>query len=134
MKKSKLNSKIFIPGLGERAKDYKGRFKKLAVFNIDWNNIKLPKQANVVAAFSMGGVLAVEIKCNTLILCSMTPIVFDINRVKAKKIIFIEGEKEDSAHAKKLFEEFKGDKQFILVPGATHKINKLYAQTIENLM
>ncbi len=40
MKNKKM---IFFPGLGERAKDYKHISKYIDVYNIDWNNIKLPR-------------------------------------------------------------------------------------------
>lgn len=126
---------IFIPGLGERKKDYLNRkwlFERCV--DIDWNNIKVPKKADVVISFSLGIVLAVNIKCDLLILCSPTPIIFDINKVKAKSIIFVSGDKEDVSHNKQLYRNFNGNKGLMIVPNTGHKITKRYEEIIKSFI
>lgn len=122
---TKLNKKpLFIPGLGERKKDYKHLNKTFDVMKIDWNNIRLPKQRyETVVAFSLGTLLAIEYaakhKVKKLILCSMPAFIFDERKLKADKIIYMKGEKETNVQPAD-----------IEVKGAGHKINKAYLREL----
>lgn len=60
MKNNKTKiTKVFIPGLGERKKDYKGRIEWC--YPIDWNKPKLAfKDVDVLVAFSLGCILAIN--------------------------------------------------------------------------
>ena len=69
----------FIPGLGEKPRDYKALSKYFNIVNIDWNNgkTKLGK-IDTLIGFSLGGIIAMmhaeKSKVKTLILCSIPPI------------------------------------------------------------
>ena len=59
MNNSKNKKIVFIPGLGERAKDYKRLSEYMKIYDIDWNRIRLPKgKIDVLIGFSMGADLA----------------------------------------------------------------------------
>lgn len=132
---------VFIPGLGERAKDYSRLFKYMKVYDIDWNKIRLPKgKIDVLVGFSMGASLACEYaeknKIDTVILCSLTPCIDTLGGLRARKIIFIVGEKEKWAHKNnlRLAKTLKGKWQMIVVKGAGHKINLEYQKKLlENI-
>jgi hypothetical protein len=53
---------------------------------------------------------------------------------KSKKIIFMDGEKEDTSFTRKLYKRFKGDKTLIIVRGAGHYINKKYESEIKKMI
>ncbi len=128
---------LFIPGLGERQKDYNNRLKGIEVFDIDWNKPRIPKKkVDILIGFSAGAIEAINaaerLQATTLILCSMTPVMFDINQVKVQTIIFICGEKEENTiiQTKKLYKSWKGKKKFIVIPGGDHKIDKKYEEVL----
>lgn len=132
---------IFIPGLTERMKDYRDVFPmSVDILPIDWNVCKLPKKGyKTVVGFSMGAVLALEYalkyRVDTLILCSMTPMVGQIKGIKAKKVIMMVGEKEPHIQAvlnnyRKMSHALKDKWTICVVPKAIHKIGKEYTRTI----
>lgn len=123
---------VFIPGLGERKITYKNKkWLYKHCLNIDWNKIKSVKESDVVIGFSFGACLALNITCSKLILCSMTPVVFDVNKLKVQELIFINGENEDYSQSKKLYKLYKGKKKFIIIPKTGHKISKRYEKEIQ---
>lgn len=104
-----IMKKVFIPGLGERKKDYK---YIPYCYPIDWNNPKLNfKNVDILVAFSMGCVLAInhasKYKVGTLILCSMPSFNFDKTKIKADKIHYLYS--------------------------IRHRFNKKYLKTVEKL-
>ena len=136
MKKKKLQ---FIYGLGNR-NEYKSLFKYFDIPKIDWNNSKIKiKKCDTLIGFSLGCMLATmyaeKHKLKHLILCSPTPDE-TLKNVKADKITFIAGEKEEWV-IKNIYRIAKGLKcswTFIKVPKADHRINKDYQKTlIKNL-
>ena len=136
MKKKKIQ---FLYGLGNR-NEYKQLFKYFDVPKIDWNNSKIKiKKCDTLIGFSLGCMLATmyaeEHKLKHLILCSPTPDE-TLKNVKADKITFIAGEKEEWV-IKNIYRIAKGLKcswTFIKVPKADHRINKDYQKTlIKNL-
>lgn len=121
----------FIPGFPEKPSNHKALSKYLNVLNIDWNKPKLNfknKKLEVLTAFSFGGIIALEYalrkKVGTLVLCSLTPGIESLNKVKADNIIFIVGEKEEWVlqNVKRLAKTLKCNKKIIVVKGAGHKI------------
>ena len=129
MDKSKNKKILFIPGLGERAKDYKHLSKYMEIYNIDWNKIRLPRgKPDILIGFSMGAALACEYaedhKVNTLILCSLTPNINTLKGLKAREVIFIIGEKEKWAYKnnRRLAKTLRCKWRIIVVPKADHKI------------
>jgi alpha-beta hydrolase superfamily lysophospholipase len=130
---------LFIPGLGERAKNYRHFPKYINIYNVDWNNLRLPRgKIDVLIGFSMGAALACEYaeihKVATLILCSLTPAINTLERIKAKKVIFIVGENEKWAHEnnKRLAKTLKCKTEIVVVKKGKHKINRSYLKVIEN--
>lgn len=129
---------IFIPGLSETKKDYPNF--PIQVHNINWNNITLPTGYSVVVGFSMGAILACEValkeNVNKLILCSMTPGVETLERVKAKEIVFIMGQKETwlIKDTQRLMETVKVPCSVQILPEVGHKIGKKYLKMITNFI
>lgn len=128
---------VFIPGLGERAKNYKHLSKYMKVYDIDWNKIRLPRgKIDTLIGFSMGAALACEYaeihKINILILCSLTPAIETFETLKAKEVIFIVGEKEKWAYKNniRVAKTLKCKWKMIVVPRADHKITKEYKKAI----
>ena len=129
MNNSKNKKIVFIPGLGERAKDYINFPKCIKIHDIDWNKIKLPRgRIDILIGFSMGAALACEYaedhKVNTLILCSLTPNINTLKGLKAREVIFIIGEKEKWAYKnnRRLAKTLRCKWRIIVVPKADHKI------------
>ncbi len=132
---------VFIPGLGERAKDYNHLSKYMKVYDVDWNKIRLPRgKIDILIGFSMGAVLACEYaedhKIDTVILCSLTPCIDTLERLKAKEIIFVVGEKEKWAYKNnlKLIKTIKCKRRIIIVPKADHRINKDYKKVLLDIL
>lgn len=128
---------VFIPGLGERARDYEHLSKYMKIYDIDWNKIRLPRgKINILVGFSMGAALACEYaenhKIDTIILCSLTPCIETLETLKAKEIIFIVGEKEKWAYKNNLraAKTIKCKWKIVVVPKANHKINKDYKKAL----
>lgn len=128
---------IFIPGLGERAKHYPTLAKHIDVYNIDWNHIRIPRgQHKVVAGFSLGACFACEYaitnKVDTLILCSMTPGIQTLEKVKAKRVIFLIGEKEQWAlqDFKRLTKTLKCPWQIMIIKKGDHRISGEYLKQL----
>jgi alpha/beta superfamily hydrolase len=141
MNESKKQKIIFIPGLGERAKDYKSLSPYMKVYNIDWNKIRLPKgKINTLIGFSMGAALVCEYaednKIDTLILCSLTPSIDTLKGLRAKKVIFVVGGEERWAYKNNLrLAKTLGCKwKIIVVPGASHKIVGDYRKKLLELV
>ena len=135
--KKKNNKPIFFCGLGEKASDYKLLPKYLDIVPIDWNKIKLPKsKADIVVGFSMGAILACEYaarnKVKILILCSMTAGVESLKKIKADKINFLIGKKEKWVikDTKRLLKTVKNKAKIIVIPKASHKIDRNYLNKI----
>ncbi|MEK7116571.1 MAG: hypothetical protein AAB837_00195 [Patescibacteria group bacterium] len=137
MNNSKNKKIVFIPGLGERARNYDRLSKYMKVYDIDWNKIRLLKgKIDILIGFSMGAALACEYaenhKIDTVILCSLTPCIETLETLKAKEIIFIVGEKEKWAYKNnlRLTKTLKCKRRIVVVPGADHKIDKNYRNKI----
>lgn len=135
----------FIPGFPEGPSNYKTLSKHLNVLKIDWNKPKLNlKKPEILVTFSFGGILALEYalrnKVGTLVLCSLTPAIEDLGKVKAAKIIFMVGEKEKWClkNIRRVSKTLKHDKSIIVVPGANHKIvgnyRKKLLEVVDNLI
>lgn len=129
----------FIPGLGEKPKDYKSLSKSLEIIDVDWNTWNTKpnvRPADMLVGFSMGNFVAIwkasKHKYKTLIFCSLTPGCESLKTVNADQIIFLVGEKEkwvlkDIRRTKKTF---PGKTKLIIVPHADHKIDKLYQKML----
>lgn len=82
-------TKVFIPGLGERKKDYTIDW----CYDIDWNNPKLTfKEVDTLVAFSLGCILAInhaaKYRVENLILFD-APIKVAKSRLKVGKLKYI---------------------------------------------
>lgn len=94
---------IFITGLGDRATNYRALSKYLNIKEVDWNRGSLAKlqlgKPDVLIGFSLGCMVACmhaeKYKVKKLILCSMTPGTETLKKIKADKVIFMVGTKED---------------------------------------
>ncbi len=139
MKNLKIKKINFIPGLGEKLKDYGVLSKYLNIVDVDWNDgkIKIGK-VDILAGFSMGAVLACEYsikhKLKILILCSTTPGAETLKKVKADKVIFMAGEKEkwlikDIKRISKTLPK-KTIREIIIIPKADHKITGNYLKEL----
>lgn len=139
MNKVKKDKKIqFLPGMGEKPKDYKQFSKHLKTLDVDWNTGKITpsiKKCDILVGFSMGAILACEYalkrKVKALILCSMTTGVESLKKVKADKIIFLIGEKEkwvikDTLRVSKSIK----NKQINIIKGGGHKITGKYQKKL----
>ena|ERR1700733_11926530 len=131
------NKTIFIPGLGERAKQYVTFSKYMKIHDIDWNNIKLPKGTyDTLIGFSIGAILACECtlkhKVKTLILCSMTSGVETLAKIKTDKVTFLVGEKEKwcLTDIKRVAKTLKCEWQIIVIPKADHRITGNYRKKL----
>jgi len=127
--------------LGEQPSVYKSLSKYLDIVPINWNKIKLPtKKVSIVAGFSIGATLACDYamknRVKTLILCSMTPGVESLNVVKADKIIFLVGEKEDWVikDTRRLMKKLAIPHEIKIVKKAGHKIDANYRTTLFNII
>lgn len=134
---------VFIPGLGEQAKDYKFLAKYMAVHPIDWNKIKLPKgKIDTLIGFSMGAVLACEYArknhVKNLILCSLTTGIETLKDLKTEYITFMVGQKE-----KWCFEELQRVSKtipdsikwkIVIIPKSDHKITGSYKKYLLYLL
>lgn len=131
MSNQKKYKKIqFLPGLGEKPRNYKRLSKYLNILDVDWNTGKITpriKKSDVLIGFSMGAILTCEYalkkKVKILILCSITTGVESLKKVKADKIIFMIGEKEkwvikDTQRVSKPLK----NKEIIIIKGADHRI------------
>ncbi len=132
--KNKIN---FIPGLGEKPKEYKALSKYLNIVDIDWNNGKVRfGKVDTLIGFSMGAVIACEYstkhKLKNLILCSLTPGAESLNMVKADNIIFLVGEKEKWVlkEINRVRKTLKCKNSVIVVPGSDHKITGKYQEEL----
>lgn len=143
MKNIKENKKIqFLPGLGEKPKEYKQLSKHLNILNVDWNTGKIIppiKKCDVLVGFSMGAIgvceYALKHRVKTLILCSMTTGVESLKKVKADKIIFLVGEKEkwtikDMLRISKPLK----NKEIHIIKKGDHKIDKNYQKKLMEII
>lgn len=126
MKKRKIS---FVPGFPEKPSDHKVLSRYLNVVKVDWNNPKLHlTKQKILAAFSFGGILALKYalrnKVETLVLCSLTPAIETLKKVKVDKVIFMVGGKEKWClrHIRQVSKTLKCDYSIIIVPGEGHKI------------
>lgn len=126
--------------MGEKPVQYRAFSPLMKVLNIDWNKPTLPARADIVISFSLGSLLAINavnsMKAHTLILCSPTPIIFDINKLKAKNIIVIYGEKEEGVrlYAYKLNREADNGVKSYEVPRAGHFMNQDYRDILLSVL
>ena len=130
----------FIPGLGEKPKDYIAISKYLNVVDIDWNNCRTSLgKVDTLIGFSLGGILACmhteKNKVKKLILCSPTPME-NMDDVKADEIIFLVGSKEKWAlqNIHRIYKKLKCKKTIIIIPGAEHKITGNYRKKLLELI
>lgn len=141
MKKKKIN---FIVGLGQKANEYRRLSKYFNIIEPDWNNGSLTKlklgKPEILVGFSMGAVVAIEHalkhKVKHLILCSLTPGMETLKGIKADKIDFIVGEKEDwvEEDLMRLIKTTKPSWNITYVQGAGHKIDKNYLKEILHIV
>jgi alpha/beta superfamily hydrolase len=141
MGNSKNKKIVFIPGIGERVKDYDNFPKNIKVYNIDWNKIRLPKgKIDTLIGFSMGAALACEYaeehEINTVVLCSLTPCIDTLEGLKTKEVIFVLGEKEKWAHKNnvRLAKTLKCKYKIVVVPKADHKITGNYKKKLVDMI
>jgi predicted esterase len=137
--KTAENKRIqFLPGLGEKPKEYQRLSKYLKILDVDWNTGKITppiKKTDILVGFSMGAILACEYalkhKVKNLILCSMTTGVESLEKVKANQIIFLIGEKEKWVikDTLRISEPLK-NKEIYIIPNGDHKIDKNYQKKL----
>ena len=129
----------FIPGLGEKPKEYKRLSKYLETLDVNWNTGKITPpiiQSDTLVGFSMGAILACEYalkhKVGTLILCSLTPMVESLKRVKTDNIIFLAGEKEKwiIKNIERVCQTLTCNKSIVIIPKADHKITSTYQKKL----
>lgn len=139
MKNIKENKIQFLPGLGEKPKEYKRLSKYLKTLDVDWNTGKITppiKKTDILVGFSMGAALVCEYalkhKVKTLILCSLTPMVESLKKVKTDQIIFIAGGKEKWVlkNTERVSKTLTCQKSIITIPGADHKITGVYQKKL----
>ncbi len=128
----------FLPGLGEKPKEYKRLSKYLKILDINWNTGKITppiEKTDILIGFSMGAILACEYalkhKVKNLILCSMTTGVESLEKVKANNIIFLVGEKEKWVikDTLRISAPLK-NKEIHVIPNGDHKIEKNYQKKL----
>ena len=74
-----------------------------------------------------------------LVLCSLTPSIETLEKIKAERVIFIVGEKEKWClkNVRRVAKTLKCPKSIVIVPGASHKIvgnyKKRLLMVIDNL-
>lgn len=143
MKNTKDKRIQFLPGLGEKPREYKRLSKYLKTLDVDWNTGKITppiKKTDVLIGFSMGAVLACEYalkyKVKTLILCSLTPMVESLKKVKADQIIFMVGEKEKWVikNIERVSKTLTCKKSIIVVPKADHRITGAYQKKLLDII
>ncbi len=127
----------FIPGLGEKPREYKALSKYLNIVDIDWNKGKMNiGKVDVLVGFSIGAELACDYtlkhKVKTLILCSLTPGSETLVNIKADKVIFLVGGKEkwvlkDLERVRKTLE---CKNSVTIVPGVGHRITGQYQKKL----
>lgn len=127
----------FIPGFPEQPSDYKELSRYLDIVKIDWNKPRLNfNKIKTLTTFSFGGVLALEYalrkKVDVLVLCSLTPSIETLEKVKADRVIFIVGEKEKWClkNIRRVSKTLKCRKSIIVVRGAGHKITGNYRKKL----
>lgn len=137
MKSEKIN---FVPGFPEQPSEHENLSNYFNVLRVDWNNpqLKFKKKPDILVGFSYGGVLVLEYalkrKVKIIILCSLTPSIETLEKVKAGHVIFLVGEKEKWClkNIKRVAGTLKCRKSIIIIPGAVHKITGNYrAKLIE---
>jgi len=135
MKQEKIN---FIPGLGEKPRDYKALSKHLKIIDVDWNTGKTKPELgkmNTLVSFSLGVLVACihtkKSRVKRLILCSPTPME-NLKEVKASEIIFMVGSKEKFCleNVQRVFKTLKCKKSIIVVPGADHRMTGNYRKKL----
>ncbi len=139
MKNLKNNKVQFLPGLGEKPKEYKRLLNYLDTLDVDWNTGKITptiKKSDILVGFSMGAFLACEYalkhKITTLILCSPTPGAETLKDIKTNNVIFLVGSKEKWVikDIQRIRKTLKSNSQVIIVPDAGHKIVGKYQQRL----
>lgn len=145
MKKNKIQ---FIPGLGEKSKDYRTLSKYIEVLDTDWNKWETKPKVNkpdILVTFSLGGWIALDYigknRVKNVVFCSLTPGLesFSKFKVKVDNVVFIAGGKEKWVikEIKRVRKTLKCPSKLIIVPGADHQIigdyEKKLIQVIEDL-
>ena len=133
---------LFVPGLGEKPNHYKKLSKRFNVLNIDWNKptLKLNHHPKILIAFSFGGILVLEYslkkKVDTLILCSLTPSIETLKKVKARKVVFLVGEKEkwELKNIRRVAKTLKCENSIIVISGAGHKLAGNYEKKLIDII
>lgn len=130
----------FIIGLGQKASEYRHLSKYFNIIRPDWNNGSLAKlklgKPEILVGFSMGAVVAVDHalkhRVKHLILCSLTPGVETLKGIKADRIDFIIGDREDwvEEDALRLTKTLKKDWNITYVPNTGHKVTSKYLQEL----
>ena len=133
MKKKFQKKSVFLYGLGDRKSDYRSLEKYFLVPKIDWNREriipKLGKRVDVLVGFSFGGILgclhAMKHNVGTLVLCSLPPGLETLEKVRAEKVIFMAGEREewcikDLKRIARTLPRYLW--KIVIVPKADHKI------------
>lgn len=129
---------IFYPGLGETKRNYRSLSKYLRIADIDWNTGKTTPagDCNTIVSFSLGVVFALHVatrkKLRKLILCSPTPFE-SLGKYRADEVVFVIGEQEK--FLQEIFKPLcKGSVRMVIVPGADHKINRVYQNILLDLL
>lgn len=134
------NKPTFLYGMGT----YKP-LKGFTVPHIDWNTGRItPKlhKPEVLVGFSMGAVLACEYaimqKVDHLILCSITTGIETLKKVKANKVTFLVGEKEEWVYKDimRIMNTLPNEciVDVHVIPGEDHKITEKYRKKIISLV
>lgn len=141
MKEFKIKKIQFIPGLGEKSKDYKELSKHFEVLNPDWNKWETKPKINkpdILITFSLGGWMAIDYteknKVKNVVFCSLTPGLESFSKfnVKVDNVIFIVGEKEEWVikEIKRVRKTLKCPSKLVIVPGADHEIKGGYEKKL----
>ena len=125
----------FFPGLGEKPSEYPELSQHMTIIDIDWNTgtyKPVITKADTVVAFSMGIFLAEYIDSNHLILCSPTPGIESLEKIKTKKVTFIIGDKEKwvQQEAERVAKTLPCPYVFIIIPEEDHKITENYRKIL----
>jgi len=136
----KNNKKVqFLPGLGEKPREYKRLSNYLNVIDVDWNTGKMVPNIikdSILAGFSMGALLvceyAIKNHVDTLVLCSPTPGAESLEEIKSNMVIFLAGSEEKWVikEIKRVRKTLKCKSKLIVVPDSDHKIIRNYQKKL----
>jgi hypothetical protein len=135
-----MSRTIFIPGLSEKSNKYRFLLPYVKVANINWNKPIINGKCKNIASFSFGGILACNyaLKNNieNLILCSLTPGIETLKKVKVKNVTFLVGEEEkwETKEIKRVSKTLKCNYKIIIIPKSGHAIKGKYKTTLISIL